>query len=50
VNWLEDDYGFEPHDAVLLLGQVAEARCTQLANPKYTYVAKIAKRNLHGRG
>ena len=33
-------------DAVLLLGQVAEARCTQLVNPKYTYVAKIAKRYL----
>jgi amidase len=31
---------------VLLLGQVAEARCTQLANPKYTYIAKIAKRFL----
>jgi acetamidase/formamidase len=46
VNWLEDDYDFEPHDAVLLLGQVAEARCTQLANPKYTYVAKIAKQYL----
>jgi amidase len=29
---------------VLLLGQVAEARCTQLVNPKYTYVTKIAKR------
>ena len=41
-----DDHGFTPHDAVLLLGQVAEARCTQLANPKYTYVTKIAKRYL----
>ncbi len=46
VYWMEDDYGFKPHDAVLLLGQVAKARCTQLANPKYTYVAKIAKRYL----
>ena len=36
-----------PTDAVLLLGQVAEARCTQLANPKYTYITKIAKRYLH---
>jgi amidase len=50
VTWMEDDYGFEPHEAVLLLGQVAEARCTQLANPKYTYVAKIAKRFLPQRG
>lgn len=46
VGWMVADYGFEPHEAVLLLGQVAEARCTQLANPKYTYVAKVAKRFL----
>jgi hypothetical protein len=32
---------------VLLLGQVAEARCTQVVNPKYTYIAKIAKRYLN---
>lgn len=46
VKWMVSDYGFAEHEAVLLLGQVAEARCTQLANPKYTYVAKIAKRYL----
>lgn len=46
VKWMADDYGFTEPEAVLLLGQVAEARCTQLANPKYTYVAKIAKRYL----
>ena len=46
VGWMVVDHGFEPHEAVLLLGQVAEARCTQLANPKYTYVAKVAKRYL----
>jgi amidase len=46
VGWMVSDYGFEPHDAVLLLGQVAEARCTQLVNPKYTYVTKVAKRYL----
>ncbi len=40
------DYGFTAADAVMLLGQVAEARCTQLVNPKYTYIAKIAKRYL----
>ena len=32
---------------VLLLGQVAEVRCTQVVNPKYTYIAKIAKRYLN---
>jgi len=43
VGWMVEDYGFTESDAVLLLGQVAEARCTQLTNPNYTYVAKIAK-------
>ena len=35
-------------DAMLMLGQVAEARCTQLVNPHFTYVCKIAKRYLGG--
>jgi hypothetical protein len=30
----------------MLLGQVAEARCTQVVNPKYTYIVKVAKRYL----
>lgn len=46
VGWMEADYGFAVPDAVMLLGQVAEARCTQVVNPKYTYVVKIAKRYL----
>ncbi len=46
VYWMADDYGFAEHEAVMLLGQVAEARCTQVVNPKYTYVAKIPKRYL----
>ena len=46
VGWMVADYGFSEADAVLLLGQVAEARCAQLVNPKYTYVAKIARRFL----
>jgi amidase len=46
VNWMVDNYGFTTEDALLLLGQVAEARCTQLANPKYTYIVKIAKHYL----
>jgi amidase len=48
VNWMVDDFGFSPEGAVLLLGQVAEARCTQLANPKYTYITKIAKHYIQG--
>jgi amidase len=46
VQWLSEDFGFGPADAMLLLGQVAEARCTQLVNPHYTYVCKIDKRYL----
>jgi len=46
VRWMVEEYGFAAHDAVMLLGQVAEARCTQLVNPKYTYVVKVAKRYL----
>jgi len=46
--WLADDYGFSLPDAVLLLGQVVEARCTQLVNPHFTYVCKIPKRYLGG--
>jgi len=44
--WLEADYGFAQEEAVMLLGQVLEARCTQFVNPKYTYVCKVAKRYL----
>lgn len=46
VGWMESEYGFSVPDAVMLLGQVAEARCTQVVNPKYTYIVKIAKRYL----
>jgi len=27
----------------MLLGQIAEARCTQVVNPKYTYICKVSK-------
>jgi amidase len=50
VAWMVSDYGFTTADAVLLLGQVAEARATQIVNPKYTYIVKIAKRWLAGKG
>jgi amidase len=46
TRWMVSDYGFTIPDAVMLLGQVAEARCTQLVNPQYTYIAKIPKRYL----
>jgi amidase len=44
VAWMVADYGFGEEGALLLLGQVAEARATQIANPKFTYLVKIAKR------
>jgi amidase len=46
VLWMEADYGFSQPEALMLLGQVAEARCTQFVNPKFTYVCKINKRYL----
>lgn len=43
VYWLEDEHGIPAPEAYMLLGQVAEARCTQMVNPKYTYICKVAK-------
>lgn len=49
VRWLDGEYGIPIPEAVMLLGQVAEARATQIVNPKFTYVVKIAKRYLPDR-
>lgn len=46
VNWMVADYGFTQTDAILLLGQVLEMRCTQIVDPKYTVIAKIRKEYL----
>jgi acetamidase/formamidase len=46
VNWMVEDYSFTQPDALLLLGQVLEARCTQIVDPKYSYIAKINKKYL----
>ncbi len=43
IYWMEDDWGIPAADAYLLLAQVAEARCTQMVNPKYSYICKIHK-------
>ena len=32
----------------MLLGQIAESRCTQMVNPKYTYICKVNKSILSG--
>jgi len=43
INWLEDEYRIPAPEAYMLLGQIAEARCTQVVNPKYTYICKVDK-------
>ena len=43
IHWLADDYGIPEPEAYMLLGQIAEARCTQVVNPKYTYICKVSK-------
>lgn len=49
IYWLEASYGFTPSEAYMLLGQIAEARCTQMVNPKFTYICKVNKDHLRGR-
>jgi amidase len=46
IYWLEEGYGIPGAEAYMLLGQIAEARCTQMVNPKFTYVCKVDKRYL----
>jgi len=46
IYWMADGYGFEETEAFLLLGQVLEARITQLVDPLYTCVAKIRREYL----
>ena len=46
IRWLQADYGLEPQEAVLLLGQVLEARATQVVNPTITYVAGVRRQLL----
>ena len=43
VYWLEDDYRIPEPEGYMLLGQIAEARCTQMVNPKFTYICKVQK-------
>ena len=48
IYWLEADYGFSPSEAYMLLGQIAEARCTQMVNPHYSYICKVPRKYLPG--
>ncbi len=43
IYWLNDEYGIPEPEAYMLLGQIAEARCTQMVNPKYSYICKVPK-------
>jgi acetamidase/formamidase len=43
VYWMEDDWRIPAAEGYMLLGQIAEARCTQVVNPKYTYICKVDK-------
>jgi acetamidase/formamidase len=43
VEWMAADFDFTVESALMLLGQVAAARATQIVNPKFTYVVKIDK-------
>ena len=43
VYWMEDEYRIPAEEAYMLLGQIAEARCTQMVNPKFTYICKVSK-------
>lgn len=43
IYWMADEYGFTEPDAYMLLSSVAEARATQVMNPKSTYICKVRK-------
>lgn len=46
VLWMGRDYGLEQMDALQLLSQAGENSISQMVDPNYTVVAKIAKRYL----
>ena len=46
IYWLGEEYKVSQPEALMLLGQIAEARATQFVNPKFTYVCRVAKRYL----
>lgn len=40
IYWLKDEWSI-PEPEGYLLAQIAEARCTQVVNSKYTYICKV---------
>jgi len=43
INWMEDDWKIPAVEGYMLLGQIAEARCTKVVNPQYTHISKPNK-------
>jgi len=43
AKWLEADYDMPVPEALMYLGQVLEARCTQFVNPTYSYICKVRR-------
>jgi amidase len=43
VYWMEDEWKIPTAEGYMLLGQIAEARCTQVVNPTYTYICMVDK-------
>jgi acetamidase/formamidase len=46
IEWLVEDYGFDRHDAYVLLGQLAVSTVANIVDPAYTVIAKYPKRYL----
>jgi acetamidase/formamidase len=44
IYWLADAYGYSEQEALLLLGLVMEARCTQFVDPLFSYIAKVPRK------
>ncbi len=47
IYWMEESYGIPQAEGYMLLGQIAQARCTQMVNPKFTYICKVPKEILN---
>lgn len=43
VQWLIDDYGFDPNDAIQLVSQACRVRIGNVVDPRYTVTAKFPK-------
>jgi amidase len=48
INWLRDDYGYDPLDALHLITQVGVTRVGNVVDPLFTVVAKFPRQYLPG--